>query len=380
MVLAHHYVFQAISTPPATLASYFLAAGRLAWSGVDLFFVLSGFLIGGILLDTRQASNYFRVFYTRRFFRIVPLYLVFLGAMFALSCLGQLGITRFSWIFKDQLPWMAHLFFLQNFWMASRTTFGALCLTVTWSLAVEEQFYLTLPVLVRFLKPRWLLWMAIACVVTAPILRIALHARWPEHHLSWFVLMPCRADSLLLGVLAAAAIRSERAREILKRNPSAVCGVLVFLGGGLFWFTKYAADPYGVGMLTLGYTWLALFYAFLLIYAVSYRGSWLSAVLRTPHLMSLGSIAYGVYLFHEFFRNVLLGTIGSSKPVSSSGWGLVVSFAALALTIRICRASWSFLEEPLLRYGRVERYQMLEGREGRLVATLTPQIASIEGS
>src|SRR6267154_1957689 len=78
MVLIHHYFFQPIAAPPATLLSYVQAATRLAWSGVDLFFVLSGFLIGGILLDARTSSNYFPVFYTRRFFRIVPIYFVFI--------------------------------------------------------------------------------------------------------------------------------------------------------------------------------------------------------------------------------------------------------------------------------------------------------------
>src|ERR1700690_1908815 len=74
MILAHHYFLLPIAASPGTFWSYVQAAGRLAWSGVDLFFVLSGFLIGGILLDARNSNNYYQTFYRRRIYRIFPLY------------------------------------------------------------------------------------------------------------------------------------------------------------------------------------------------------------------------------------------------------------------------------------------------------------------
>ena len=105
---------------------------------MDLFFVLSGFLIGGILLDTRDSPNYFRTFYARRFFRIVPLYVAVLCIALAANH-GKID---------EQIPTVTYFLFLQNFWMALHGTFGYL-LSPTWSLAVEEQFYLTLPGIVR---------------------------------------------------------------------------------------------------------------------------------------------------------------------------------------------------------------------------------------
>ena len=113
------------------------------WSGVDLFFVLSGFLIGGILFDARDATNYFKVFYMRRFYRILPLY----GAI----CLSTVAIfyvhlSTHAWLFdRAKIPWYAYLTFGQNFWIVTFRTLGNWPLAVTWSLAVEEQFYLTLP-------------------------------------------------------------------------------------------------------------------------------------------------------------------------------------------------------------------------------------------
>ena len=193
MVLLHHYFFQPIEAPPSTFLSYLQAAARLGWSGVDLFFVLSGFLIGGILLDARQSTNYFRVFYTRRFLRIIPIYCVFLLLVLALSALGTFGLTSdFSWMFDKRLPWLPHFLFLQNFWMALTTNFGALGLGVSWSLAVEEQFYVTLPPLVRFLSLRNLAFALAAGILFAPISRITLHAFAPSHLVSWYTLMPRR--------------------------------------------------------------------------------------------------------------------------------------------------------------------------------------------
>src|ERR1700730_12028781 len=147
MVVAVHYAGAEVGPVPR-FPIFISGPMNLGWSGVDLFFVLSGFLIGGILLDARQSANYFRVFYTRRFFRIIPIYYVFLLIVLGLSSLGTFGLTSdFSWMFVWRLPWLPQFLFLQNFWMALINNFGAQGLGVTWSLAVEEQFYVTIPAL-----------------------------------------------------------------------------------------------------------------------------------------------------------------------------------------------------------------------------------------
>ena len=99
MVLIWHFFAVPARFAPATLLAYTMIPLRLLWTGVDLFFVLSGFLIGGILLDARDSSNYFRVFYTRRFFRIVPAYALTLLSVFAFSWVLQFGLAlKFRWL------------------------------------------------------------------------------------------------------------------------------------------------------------------------------------------------------------------------------------------------------------------------------------------
>src|SRR5260221_1555634 len=117
MVVVYHYFLTTLATTPGSTMAYFQAAGRLAWTGVDLLFVLSGFLIGGILIDARESSNYFKVFYARRFFRILPIYVVWFCCVQLMILAIRLGhATEWGWFLKDRLPTFSYFLFLQNFW------------------------------------------------------------------------------------------------------------------------------------------------------------------------------------------------------------------------------------------------------------------------
>jgi peptidoglycan/LPS O-acetylase OafA/YrhL len=360
LVLLHHYFFQTIDVPPGTPLAYLQAAGRLGWTGVDLFFVLSGFLIGGILLDARPSSNYFRVFYTRRFFRIVPVYFVFLFVAIVLNSIGTIGLTHdLDPIFRDRLPWFIHFLFLQNFWMALFTNFGAL--GPTWSLAVEEQFYITLPPLVRFLSSRALVFALAFGIILAPVSRIVLSILAPSYYLSWFTLMPCRADALLLGVAGAALLRQPACKAWLIRHRQMLLFLLAPLAIGLAVLAWRFPDPYGIVMLRVGYTWLALFYLGIVLCALLYSQTWFGKCLRWRWIMWLGSIAYGVYLFHQLVRAALLALIYSGKVPRWSPVQFLLSLAALALTLVICRLSWLFFEKPLVQLGHRSGYETAPG-------------------
>ena len=318
MVVAYHYFLEPIQARPGTWLSHTQAAGRLAWSGVDLFFVLSGFLIGGILLDARDSLNYFQVFYTRRFFRIVPIYAVFLCVAFLLFMASRLLVAnRFAWLFQERLPWAPYIFFIQNFWMAKANIFGAVILSVTWSLAVEEQFYLTFPFLVRVLSPRTLVLFLFGAVFAAPLLRVAIHEFWRGH-------------------------------------------AVVVLASGFGLLTKFG-DLSTFTMVSVGLTWLALFYLCILLYAVIYKDSWLSQCLRWRWLMWLGSIAYGVYLFHQFMVCTLQAILWGRVPGSLSWPRLCVSVFALVVTLIFCQLSWVYFEKRMLQVGHKANYKWREG-------------------
>lgn len=371
MVVVWHYFIGNMSAPRHSLEAYALAAGGLAWSGVDLFFVLSGFLIGGILIDARVSSNYFRVFYVRRFFRIVPLYYMFLFVCLIVPSLVQLlgWASRVAWLWQDALPWSSHLVFLQNFWIAYRNSWGMTPLSPMWSLAVEEQFYLTLPLAIRLLSRRHLVTFLIAGVLFAPLSRLLLHILWPDHPLAWHTLMPCRADALLLGVLGAVFMRQPTCRAWLLSRRNLMRSLLFVLASGIVVLTRYAFgfwNQTGTLVVTVGFTWLAAFYVCVLLYALLWGDSLLSRGFRWGWLRWLGSIAYGVYLTHQLVLNLAYGLIWSRRPMILSVANFGVSLSALALTLLLCQFSWEFFEKPLVKIGHWYgyRYERIPGSLG----------------
>ena len=211
LVLFHHFVIYSgitgdvvVDRVVSTLASY-------GWVGVDLFFVLSGFLITGILYDTKTQPGYFRNFYSRRALRIFPLYFGF----FALSLLaapvllspddGQKLVDMQGWYWT----YMTNIeVVMAGQWPAPQH------LNHFWSLAIEEQFYLIWPMAVLALSHRHLVRLAVGCMATALLLRIT--APFGMSALDAYVLLPTRMDSLAAGALVALLVRSDNGLRALK--------------------------------------------------------------------------------------------------------------------------------------------------------------------
>lgn len=364
LVLLWHGFFGApMSLPNHPIASRMISLGRLSWSGVDLFFVLSGFLIGGILLDAAESKRYFSTFYLRRAHRIVPLYAAVIAFVFLTPmAFRSLGIT---WIAnRISLPY--YVSFLQNFWMAKNGVFGSNILGVTWSLAIEEQFYLTLPLTIRFVRRSRLWWIVAAMIVGAPLLRILLNYTLHGGPFASYVLMPCRADALGFGLAAALMTRNPRLwQSVVRRRNWVYTGlagtlllVIVLLLSG---FT-----PFTDKVLGLEYSLLGLLYFLLLLTALLNRQ--LEAIFSMSTLRYLGTIAYGLYLLH-------LGCMAAVRALAThiyqgqSGWMvLAVSICGIGIAAALAAISWEYLEKPLIRRGH--RYQYAEP-----VQTAAPLVA-----
>lgn len=354
LVLMRHSIFGMESH--SKWLSTLLAAGQLTWSGVDLFFVLSGFLIGGILLDARSSPNYFKTFYIRRACRIFPLYF----AVTVLFMVRHLPFRILPGTLGDHSPLMippaAYLTLTQNFWMISLGWFGPTAMTATWSLAVEEQFYLTAPLLIRKISPQRMIAALVLVIAGAPLLRTLLHYKLTHGDFACYVLMPCRADALCLGVLSAFLVRNPRFWRQLCAKRAVLWRSTGILLAGIAWMTYQGYEPFSSPMNTAGYSWIALFYTGCLLLAVSTTTGWFQRLLRSPRLMGLGTIAYCSYLIHIPLifagRRILeLGIHG--WPAST--W-LVGGLLGVAATLGIAAASWKYLEKPLLRIGHRYTY------------------------
>jgi peptidoglycan/LPS O-acetylase OafA/YrhL len=331
-----------------------LASGRLAWSGVDLFFVLSGFLIGGILLDARESPRYFKTFYIRRAYRILPIYGTVL-LVFFIHHLPFHGVPGSLGDFSPvSIPWIAYLTLTQNFWMAHWGQYGPPAMAVTWSLAVEEQFYLTIPFAIRKLGRKPLFVLLMGLIVGAPLLRFAVRHLLSHGDFACYVLMPCRADALCLGVLSAFLARTEVGWRTLMQRRRALYGVTAFLLAGIAYITYKDYDQFPGFMSTLGYSWLALFFGGCLLIAVSDPDGVVQKILRARALRWLGSVSYCTYLVHFVLINE--GRRWFAQHYSESTSYVLGGLAGVALSLLLAALSYAFYERPLLRRGHRHSY------------------------
>ena len=357
LVLYYHY-FQARLTAPHGTVSYFLfAIGRLSWSGVDLFFVLSGFLIGGILIDNQGSPHYFSTFYIRRACRIFPIYLIdCLLFLLGSELLSGRRASPFWPYWYPTLPRFSYLVYVQNLYMAHRGTWGGTGMAPTWSLAVEEQFYLVVPTLLLVFR-RHIEYVLGAIILSVPILRVALYFRLPHGGFADYVLMPCRADALLLGVLCAVLVRRPWFWSLLAERRRAFCWAAAVLGLGLSWLGLENSLPeFSLKMASVGYTWLALFYSTILLLSISNQDALLAKGLRRKTLGWLGSISYGVYLFHFWILAGSVALLRGNTYAIHDFRDLAAVVFALSLTLAVCTLSWRFFEKPLVRLGHRASY------------------------
>lgn len=333
LVLIYHWA--AFRTVRHSFAYYLLAPRGLMWSGVDLFFVLSGFLIGGILLDSKSSPTYYSTFYLRRIYRIFPLYYL----VISLLVVGSLFFP-WSFLFANRMPIWPFLFFVQNIFGITR---AAPLVGVTWSLAVEEQFYLLLPLAVRKLSRRAISMLAIFCIVNAPVLRTILFL-WGFHWDQIKAPLPCRADALALGVLAAILVRNEAATLWIRQNIAAAYFYFALLLCGSIAMLKLQETRF---TLTFGISLLDQMYFCLLVLLLLAPLRPIAWIFRLKWLRWLGTVSYCVYLIHQAIWYSIFRIAGYSQPLIMDFFSFSLAMLALVAVFCFAQLSWTYLEYPL---------------------------------
>jgi peptidoglycan/LPS O-acetylase OafA/YrhL len=330
----HGFVWSNGLTGLEGTARFFVEITRFGWLGVNLFFVLSGFLITGILVESKQRDDYYRRFYIRRALRILPaFYAVLLVLALTPSQNGKYLFLSF--------------FYLSNFapLFAIPMTYGML-----WSLAVEEHFYMLWPLVVRRLSLPWLMAWAIGIVLVVPGLRaIAFGPQLSEgfNYYTWFV-----ADGLATGAILALFVRMPGfcRKNLAQLSGGAIAIALLLLVGGTPWGMLTRQRILGAVLMLTAWHFFFMGVIGLSLLAGTSRWSW---IVNRPILQFFGNISYGLYLIHwlvfMWYDDVVKIYWPSAYPPSGRFGLVTLRFVCVAgVATALSYLSRRFFEEPFL--------------------------------
>jgi peptidoglycan/LPS O-acetylase OafA/YrhL len=355
MVLLLHFV---AAVPPTTSVERAIV-GVTSYGnyGVELFFVLSGFLITGILYDTHYKPHYFRNFCMRRFLRIFPLYYGVLALVFLVAPLIPLlrGPTLEYLLDRQAWAWL----YAVNIHIAKHGEWSMSYLDHFWSLAIEEHFYLFWPLVVFLLarQPRALIAVSLATSLGAMLARVTGSVMG----LSWwttYVLTPFRLDGLALGAFLAVMARQPGG---LDRMVRALPRVVVVAGGVLavtFAWTRLVSREGLELVLTIRAALILILLACLLVWAlIAPEQSATSRLFRSRSMVFLGTYSYGLYVYHHFISYYLTANrtdLELARLLGSHGPAVALQ-AALGASVSLALAylSYELFEKRFLRLKRL---------------------------
>jgi peptidoglycan/LPS O-acetylase OafA/YrhL len=352
-VLLFHFVAQTTATSGFEAAlNAVLGYGLL---GVDLFFVLSGFLITGILYDSRAERGYFRSFYMRRVLRIFPLYYGVLAAVFFVAPLlpALRGATLAGLQDRQAWAWL----YMVNVYLAIQEAWSLPYLQHFWSLAVEEHFYLFWPLVVWALagRPRALMGTTLGVAAASFAARVwaSLAGVGP---VATTVLTPFQLDALCLGGLFAVWLRQPGGEAAVRR----AVWPLTLVAGGLLAadFAVHRVTDAGLELsrAVRGGLFRVLFAALLLHALLAAPAAWASRLFRSAPLVALGKYSYGLYVYHHFlsYYFVTHGTeFALAAAVGSHTLAVALQAAGgIAASLALAWLSYELFEKHFLQLKR----------------------------
>jgi peptidoglycan/LPS O-acetylase OafA/YrhL len=349
LVLLCHFTIYGIDRPAGGASLLLYRAAQSGWIGVDLFFVLSGFLITGILYRAKGQHHFFLNFYARRTLRIFPLYFGFL--MLAVGVLPMLlpdNERLAGWVRESPWYWT----YTSNVQTALHgwSPRAARGLDHFWSLAVEEQFYLLWPLAVFSLDRQQLIRVCAAAATLSLAVRMLLVS--DGNPIAAYVLMPARMDALSAGAFVALVLQgptprvqvTRYSRVALAAFAAALC-VLISV--------RRSSDPEDALVATFGYCCLAGFFASLLAGLVTSAHLNAGRLLESRFMRALGKYSYGLYVFHHPLLYLLPPAQLSVALHTYIDSDALARIAAILGVLAVCGAaavaSWHLFEQPILR-------------------------------
>jgi peptidoglycan/LPS O-acetylase OafA/YrhL len=343
IVLTFHYINNQLENASTKFGKIFHGLTSFGWTGVDLFFVLSGFLIGTILIRNRDSKTFFSTFYIRRIVRIIPNYYLLIALFVVVNAMPYFYPDYFL-TGNKVIPVWAYLLMVHNFFISHLENMGNESISITWSIAIEEQFYIIFPFLVYFLRVKWLPWILAVAIITAPLIRMQF-GNW----LPAYVLLICRMDSIAFGAMIAFINHFYSLSDMVKKRivPIAIVLILNFLVCAVL-FLKY--NDLGV----LRNTLIDILFSAMLVFALVYKKSFYSKILSNKVLVWVGTISYSLYLFH----NIILGIL--NHIFSGQGLeyphGIPITILALAVSLFCSWFIYKKLETPFVKIGKKFKY------------------------
>jgi len=344
MVIVYHYfacIFDKIYFN--VLWKYPIHALSQMFIGVDLFFILSGYLVGSILFKNKNSNNLIPKFYIKRVLRIIPAYYLILLSYYLLSQLNLL--KSFPWLCHQNVPLHAYLYFSQNFHNAINKNLGANYLSVTWSLAIEEQFYVILPIMVKYFSVRNLkvtLWIS---VFFAIILRHYIGG------IPGYVLLFTRMDALFIGVLIAIYNSENTFKNLIckyKKHLQITLIVSIFLFFGYTIHHKMGGDLHTISLVILTIIFVLILTNSIPIY--------FSRFLESKFCSHVSKITFMLYLLHQIILGIIFQLVNNSEPKLSNLNEFLIMLLSLFLTIVFSIFTYFLFENRINLVGKKIKY------------------------